>query len=312
MALGEEIRELRKTKGLSQEALAERLNISRQAVSKWENDLALPSAENLRELSRLFEIPPERLTKTPPEKAAFTENTAVSEKILHPNRIWKAIALIASFTALLLTGVCLRLRADVSSSAAGDPVYEVLSEHVVGDDFSELPDGRTVCLQLVLEEGEYFTDKYENYLPSVGMYAQNYRGRYRLDVVLPSGERLSSRELCEDFDSEVLNFPGKVSLSLFDYNWDGCPEFTVGQQGSSSIMLYSLYTLESDGSLRKSCPVLIADSGGMDAFSVVLPRRAEDEGRGFCAYPYNNAIGEAVEEVYRWDDAAGAFLPVQT
>lgn len=306
MTLGKEIRRLRKERGLSQESLAERMDVTRQAVSKWENDLALPSTENLLELSRLFGVPLDRLTQTPPKE------TAAPEKTPHPERVWKGIALIACAAALLLTGVCLRLWTERAASAAGDPVYEVLAEHVIGEEFSELPDGRSVCLRLVLEEGEYFTDEYENYVPSIGMYPQNYQGRYRLDVLLRSGERLSSRPLCEDFDSEALNFPGEVSLSLFDYNWDGHPELTIGQQGSSSIMLYGLYTLEGDGSLRRSCPVLIADSGSMDAFSVVLPRRESDEGHGFCAYPYNNAIGAVSEEVYRWDEAAGAFLPVRT
>lgn len=305
MALGEEIRGLRREKGLSQEALAERLDVTRQAVSKWENGLALPSTENLLELSRLFGVPLDRLTQTPPEPTPAPENPP------HPERIWKGIALIACAAALLLAGICFHLRTENAADAAGEPVYDVLTEHVVGEDFSELPDGRSVLLRLVLEEGEYFTDEYENYVPSVGMYPQNYRGRYRLDVLLPSGERLSSRPVCEDFDSEALNFPGEVSLALFDYNWDGHPELTIGQQGSSSIMLYGLYTLEGDGSLRKSCPVLIADSGSMDAFSVVLPRRADNEGHGFCAHPYNNAIGETVETVYRWDEAAGAFLPLE-
>jgi len=40
MTLGEKIQELRKVSGLSQEALAEKMDISRQAVSKWETDLS--------------------------------------------------------------------------------------------------------------------------------------------------------------------------------------------------------------------------------------------------------------------------------
>lgn len=56
MNIGEKIQRLRKESGLSQEALAERLGLSRQAVSKWESGSAIPSIDNLVELSRIFQV----------------------------------------------------------------------------------------------------------------------------------------------------------------------------------------------------------------------------------------------------------------
>ena len=56
MNLGEKIKECRKQAGFTQEQLAERLNVSRQAITKWETDAGLPDTENLKELSRIFEI----------------------------------------------------------------------------------------------------------------------------------------------------------------------------------------------------------------------------------------------------------------
>ena len=55
--LSENIKILRKQKGYSQEALAEKLHVVRQTVSKWEKGLSVPDAELLRELSELFEVP---------------------------------------------------------------------------------------------------------------------------------------------------------------------------------------------------------------------------------------------------------------
>ena len=46
MSLSDNLRALRKQKGYSQEQLAERLNVSRQAVSKWENGASDPSTRN--------------------------------------------------------------------------------------------------------------------------------------------------------------------------------------------------------------------------------------------------------------------------
>ena len=56
MTTGEKIAALRRKAGLSQEALAEELGISRQAVSRWETSESLPDAEKIIRLSRRFSV----------------------------------------------------------------------------------------------------------------------------------------------------------------------------------------------------------------------------------------------------------------
>ena len=56
MSLSEKILDLRKQQGMSQENLAEKLGVSRQAVYRWEVGSALPYASNIRQLSRLFGV----------------------------------------------------------------------------------------------------------------------------------------------------------------------------------------------------------------------------------------------------------------
>ena len=51
MTLGQNIQTARRAKGLSQEALAERIGVSRQALGKWEKDTALPGLDNLQALA---------------------------------------------------------------------------------------------------------------------------------------------------------------------------------------------------------------------------------------------------------------------
>ncbi|WP_308589352.1 helix-turn-helix transcriptional regulator [uncultured Oscillibacter sp.] len=65
--LGGRIQEGRRAAGLSQEALGERLGVSRQAVSKWESDAAVPELENLIAMSRLFAVSVGRLLGVEPE-----------------------------------------------------------------------------------------------------------------------------------------------------------------------------------------------------------------------------------------------------
>ena len=56
MTLGQNIQALRHTAGLSQEGLGEKLGVSRQAISKWEADGAVPEVDKLIALSRLFGV----------------------------------------------------------------------------------------------------------------------------------------------------------------------------------------------------------------------------------------------------------------
>ena len=56
MTLGEKIKSARKSAGLTQEQLAEKLLVSRQAITKWEADKGMPDIENLKGLSKLLNI----------------------------------------------------------------------------------------------------------------------------------------------------------------------------------------------------------------------------------------------------------------
>ncbi len=56
MKLSEKITELRKQNGMTQEDLACELNVSRQAISRWEMGTSMPDASNILQLSKLFNV----------------------------------------------------------------------------------------------------------------------------------------------------------------------------------------------------------------------------------------------------------------
>ena len=56
MTFGEKLKSARKSVGLTQEQLADKLLISRQAITKWESDRGMPDIENLRQLSKLLNV----------------------------------------------------------------------------------------------------------------------------------------------------------------------------------------------------------------------------------------------------------------
>lgn len=64
MTVNEKIKELRVEKKMSQEKLAEQMDISRQAVAKWESGTSLPDTQHLLKLSQIFNVPVEEITGT--------------------------------------------------------------------------------------------------------------------------------------------------------------------------------------------------------------------------------------------------------
>ena len=71
MTIGEKIALRRRTAGLSQEALAAQLGVSRQAVSRWETDESLPDTEKISQLCRIFGVSADDLLlDKPPETSA--------------------------------------------------------------------------------------------------------------------------------------------------------------------------------------------------------------------------------------------------
>ena len=73
MKLDEKLVSLRKENGITQLKVAEELDISRQAISRWESGVAMPSTENLRRLSELYSVPLDYLINEDSEQPARVE-----------------------------------------------------------------------------------------------------------------------------------------------------------------------------------------------------------------------------------------------
>ena len=79
--LSENIKTIRKSKGLSQEELAVKVNVVRQTVSKWEKGLSVPDSEMLISLSEALETPVSTLLGETVIEAAAEDLKAISEKL---------------------------------------------------------------------------------------------------------------------------------------------------------------------------------------------------------------------------------------
>ena len=79
--LKENIKSLRKSKGLSQEELAIKLNVVRQTISKWEQGLSVPDAEMLIKISEVFDTPVSTLLGEKISGSKVDDIKAISEKL---------------------------------------------------------------------------------------------------------------------------------------------------------------------------------------------------------------------------------------
>ncbi|MDE7254063.1 MAG: helix-turn-helix domain-containing protein, partial [Acetatifactor sp.] len=80
MNFSEKLKEIRKKEGISQEQLAERIGVSRQAITKWETGKGLPDVENMVIIAEIFkttldELLMDSITQAAPETSVYTSET---------------------------------------------------------------------------------------------------------------------------------------------------------------------------------------------------------------------------------------------
>ena len=140
MRLEEKLTVLRKESGYTQLDLAEKVRVSRQAISKWETGRALPSAENLKYLSELFGVSVDYLlsddmTEEPkpkeqkPAPEPQTEEAVIPEKEKGKPVRWKYItAFLLAVLLGLLIGVFVGKYSERHISIVDIPGEEVESD----------------------------------------------------------------------------------------------------------------------------------------------------------------------------------------
>ena len=110
MELNEKLISLRKKNKLTQAQVAETLDVSRQAISNWETGAVLPSTDNLKALSRLYQVPADSLLNDDTdlfagsvEKTSENNNTNSKFSILKKRRAIILIYLLTIFLVVALS-----------------------------------------------------------------------------------------------------------------------------------------------------------------------------------------------------------------
>ena len=140
MTIGTRIKELRQKCNYSQEYVAVQLDVSRQAVSKWENDITAPDTNNLIMLAQLFDSTVEYIAngKEPENKVVYVVKERQRKKRTKKQKIIIAVSSVMSFfTALVITGVILIYSWGVDFDAGGcssgfkTSVFDMYNEELV-------------------------------------------------------------------------------------------------------------------------------------------------------------------------------------
>ena len=114
--LNENLKQLRKSKGLSQEELAIRLNVVRQTISKWEKGLSVPDADMLIKIADIFEVSVSELLRAKIGEKKEQDVNEVADQLMRINeqlaiknrrshRVWKTVGIVLLIFVLFNVGL---------------------------------------------------------------------------------------------------------------------------------------------------------------------------------------------------------------
>ena len=140
--LNENIKALRKNKGLTQDELANRLNVVRQTVSKWEKGLSVPDAEMLQKIADVLQSDVNKLLGAPIKQNENADIIAeqlsiINEQLVAKNnrsrKIWKVVGIIL---AIVVVGQMLLIALGITvfkNFEINTDTYEEYVEEIVDD-----------------------------------------------------------------------------------------------------------------------------------------------------------------------------------
>lgn len=237
MELNEKLYELRKNNNWSQEELAEKLDVSRQTVSKWESNKAIPELEKLVKLSEIYNITLDELVKGTISADISRENSdsKVQKLKLFMKKHVKKILIIFSIIILVcitlfFINISRRLSIIYDFSkyykerfqTIGETKSGTITEHIIIKDLNSFEESYKKYLYYVSKDGEKlvkiteFEDEYyENALEEIYIDLKNVNDNGLLDNVIKINKKTGTREIVNnyEFDSPIY----KSTLSLNNY-----------------------------------------------------------------------------------------------
>ncbi|MDH6366702.1 MULTISPECIES: helix-turn-helix transcriptional regulator [unclassified Breznakia] len=139
----ENLKNLRKQNGFSQEELASRLHVVRQTISKWEKNLSVPDADTLIRLAEILDVSVSELLGAPVNNEKSTDDIAIqlsriNEQLAIKNRrsrrIWKVVGITLAVIVLLYVFMMVFFSAQYISDTDQNKQQIITEETVIIDD----------------------------------------------------------------------------------------------------------------------------------------------------------------------------------
>ena len=244
MTLGQRIQELRKQNNLSQEALGEKLGVSRQAISRWEMDGAVPEVDKLIAMGKLFGVDLNSLLQVaqpgPAGEGEAPDPAPEGDDPLRPVNWWKWLPPILALLALVLGLVALTLSFGRTTGKLGD---------------------RLTALESRVEELETLNIQPAGLDPSarlVGDFGWNHSKPYQLDVYLSPFQRVDDLEVTFHCTRASDNF-----TKIFPSTQNEAGLFTATLYVQDMTPAYTISAVISDGAQEfTQSLVRITDASG--------------------------------------------------
>lgn len=227
MEFKDRIKELRLERGLSQQALADGIYISRSAIAKWENGLGLPSKESLRLLSEFFSIEEQELLKEHNyEKELVSKNIKINRM-----KLWirlSCVAMVVLIIAVIVLGY----------------IYQAEEEnHLI---YNEIP-----VVSINGEEISFYQIGYEYKMDGYGhLKRYDYALNFPAMNVYPNMNLIGKSDLFQINVTNLIGITGNYYYLNEDYSlaeettgWTlvKLNDLNIGNQGTFTIKAYSYY-----------------------------------------------------------------------
>lgn len=139
MSLAEKLVTLRKQKGLTQMELAEKLNVSRQAVSRWEVGAAVPSTDNLKVLGELYNVQLDYLLKDdiaePNESISGQKDNLINQENIPKRAVHRPLVLWLTAVVIVVVILLFVLVPKSKDQNHNVPMEDMHTEHK--EDYAE-------------------------------------------------------------------------------------------------------------------------------------------------------------------------------
>ncbi len=151
MTMGEKILKLRKAHAWSQEELADRVGVTRQAISRWESDSAKPDADNIIQLGKLFGVSSDYLLCIEEASAATISASPDATRLEGKNELYRLVVGVTFVTLAVMAFFALALISAIDPWGYGDDrnYYYGIVGYVLAHDLEWL----IACMILLLLAG---------------------------------------------------------------------------------------------------------------------------------------------------------------